>query len=88
MSETVLDRIKAYKLEEVAADKAARPLSDVEDAAREASPVRPFAAALQTTFISAWWQPISMRVPDSMPMVSRRQLSPPQSSPPPRGPPV
>ena len=23
----------------------------------------PFAAALQTTFISAWWQPISMRVP-------------------------
>ena len=43
---TVLDKIKAYKLEEVAADKAAKPLSAVEEAAREASPVRPFADAL------------------------------------------
>ncbi|MBR9764015.1 MAG: indole-3-glycerol phosphate synthase TrpC [Rhodobacteraceae bacterium] len=46
MSETVLDRIKAYKLEEVAADKAAKPLSEVEAEARQASPVRPFAEAL------------------------------------------
>ncbi len=46
MTTTVLDKIKAYKLEEVAADKAAVPLSDVEDAARAASPVRPFADAL------------------------------------------
>ncbi|MBT9384474.1 indole-3-glycerol phosphate synthase TrpC [Pseudooceanicola sp. CBS1P-1] len=46
MSETVLDRIKAYKLEEVAADKAAKPLAQVEDAARAASPVRHFADAL------------------------------------------
>ncbi|MGR3501393.1 indole-3-glycerol phosphate synthase TrpC [Pseudaestuariivita sp.] len=46
MTETVLDRIKAYKLDEIAADKAAVPLADVEDAAREASPVRPFADAL------------------------------------------
>ncbi|MBB5514731.1 indole-3-glycerol phosphate synthase [Rubricella aquisinus] len=45
----VLDRIKAYKLEEVAARKAARPLADVEDAARSASPVRPFGRALQDT---------------------------------------
>ncbi|UYV39090.1 indole-3-glycerol phosphate synthase TrpC [Rhodobacteraceae bacterium D3-12] len=43
---TVLDRIKAYKLEEVAADKAAKPLSDIEAEARAASPVRPFADAL------------------------------------------
>ncbi len=40
---TILDKIKAYKLEEVAADKAARPLSEVEAAARDAGPVRPFA---------------------------------------------
>ncbi len=43
---TVLDKIKAYKLEEVAADKAAKPLEAVEAEAREASPVRPFAEAL------------------------------------------
>lgn len=43
---TILDKIKAYKLEEVAARKAERPLADVEAAARGASPVRPFGAAL------------------------------------------
>ena len=46
MTETVLDKIKAYKLEEVAADKAAKPLETVETEARAASPVRPFADAL------------------------------------------
>ena len=45
--ETVLDRIRAYKLEEIAAARAARPLSEVEAAARAAGPVRPFAAALR-----------------------------------------
>ena len=34
MSETVLDRIKAYKLEEVAADKASKPYSAVEEEPR------------------------------------------------------
>lgn len=43
---TILDRIKTYKLEDVAARKAARPLADIEQAAREASPPRGFAAAL------------------------------------------
>lgn len=47
MTETILDRIKAYKLEEVAADKAAKPLDAVEAEARDAGPVRPFAEALQ-----------------------------------------
>lgn len=47
MSETILDKIKAYKLEEVAADKAAKPLADVEDEARAADPVRGFADRLQ-----------------------------------------
>ncbi|NVK59156.1 MAG: indole-3-glycerol phosphate synthase TrpC, partial [Rhodobacteraceae bacterium] len=42
-----LDKIKAYKLEEVAADKAAKPLADVEAEARAASPVRPFGPALR-----------------------------------------
>lgn len=44
---TILDKIKAYKLEEIAADKAARPLAQVEEDARNASPVRPFGAALR-----------------------------------------
>ena len=44
---TILDKIKAYKLEEVAADKKAKPLEAVEAEARDASPVRPFTTALQ-----------------------------------------
>ena len=43
---TILDKIKAYKLEEIAADKAAKPLEAVEADARAASPVRPFSDAL------------------------------------------
>ena len=46
MTDTILDKIKAYKLEEVARDKAERPLAEVEDAAKAAPPVRPFANAL------------------------------------------
>lgn len=44
---TVLDRIKAYKLEDIATRKAARPLADIEVAARNATPPRGFATALQ-----------------------------------------
>jgi len=47
MTYTILDKIKAYKLDEVAADKAAKPLAVVEAEARAAAPVRPFAAALK-----------------------------------------
>jgi indole-3-glycerol phosphate synthase len=43
---TILDRIKAYKLEEVARAKAATPLSELEAAARDASPPRGFARHL------------------------------------------
>lgn len=43
---TILDRIRAYKLEEIAAAKAARPLAAVEAEARDAPPVRRFTAAL------------------------------------------
>ncbi|WP_439563137.1 indole-3-glycerol phosphate synthase TrpC [Roseinatronobacter sp.] len=43
---TILDKIKAYKLEDVATRKAARPLAQVEDSARSASPPRGFARAL------------------------------------------
>ncbi|MGJ8625361.1 MAG: indole-3-glycerol phosphate synthase TrpC [Sulfitobacter sp.] len=46
MTDTILDKIKTYKLEEVAADKAAKPLEAVEAEANAASPVRPFAEAL------------------------------------------
>ncbi len=46
MSETVLDRIKAYKLEEVAAHKASKPYSAVEEEAKAAGPTRGFAKSL------------------------------------------
>ena len=46
MTQTILDKIKAYKLEEVAADKAAKPLEAVEAEAAEADPVRGFADRL------------------------------------------
>ncbi len=42
----VLDKIKAYKLEEVAAAKAAVPLATLEADAKDAPPTRGFAAAL------------------------------------------
>jgi len=45
---TILDKIKAYKLEDVATRKAARPRAQVEDAARNASAPRGFAKALAT----------------------------------------
>jgi len=44
----ILDKIKAYKLEEVIAQKRALPFKDLEDMAKEASPTRGFAAALET----------------------------------------
>ena len=43
----ILDKITAYKLEEIRAAKAARSLAAVEAAAREATPVRPFAGAIE-----------------------------------------
>ncbi|UWP96255.1 indole-3-glycerol phosphate synthase TrpC [Aliiroseovarius crassostreae] len=46
MTLTVLDKIKAYKLEHVAECKARHPLSEVEAAARNASAPRGFAKAL------------------------------------------
>ncbi|MFN6951813.1 MAG: indole-3-glycerol phosphate synthase TrpC [Albidovulum sp.] len=43
----ILEKIRAYKLEEIAAARRARPLAAVEAAAREAPPPRGFAAALR-----------------------------------------
>ncbi|MBN9886373.1 indole-3-glycerol phosphate synthase TrpC [Salipiger abyssi] len=54
MTQTILDKIKAYKLEEIAADKAAKPLAEVETEARAATPVRPFAKALREASASGY----------------------------------
>ncbi|MBN2906512.1 MAG: indole-3-glycerol phosphate synthase TrpC [Rhodobacteraceae bacterium] len=54
MSDTILDRIKAYKLDEVAADKAAKPLSQIEAEARTAPPVRGFAKALHHAALTGY----------------------------------
>lgn len=45
-SPTILDKIKAYKLEEIAAAKALHPMADIEAQAHDAAPVRPFVDAL------------------------------------------
>lgn len=47
MSEAFLDRVRNYKLQEIAADKRAKSLSDIEVEARAATAVRPFASALR-----------------------------------------
>ncbi len=46
---SILDRIRDYKLADVATRKTARPLGEIEAAARAAGPVRSFADALQRT---------------------------------------
>lgn len=46
MTDTILDKIKAYKLEEVASDKANKSMDAIEAEARDAGAVRPFAKAL------------------------------------------
>ncbi|MEP1766502.1 MAG: indole-3-glycerol phosphate synthase TrpC [Sulfitobacter sp.] len=51
MTQTILDKIKAYKLTEIEADKAAMPLAEVEAAVAAAPPVRPFADALHSAAI-------------------------------------
>lgn len=48
----ILDRIKAYKIEEIAKAKAERPLSGVEADARAASAVRDFAGALSAKAVT------------------------------------
>ena len=54
MTTSILDKIKAYKLEDVAARKADRPMAAVEAVAEAASPVRPFAEALQQASLEGY----------------------------------
>ncbi|GHC11042.1 indole-3-glycerol phosphate synthase [Gemmobacter nanjingensis] len=51
---TILDRIKAYKLEDVAARKIAQPLAEVEAAAKAAPAPRGFARALRDAATSGY----------------------------------
>lgn len=51
---TILDRIKAYKLEEIAARKVLRPLAELEQAARSAPAPRGFAKALSDAAITGY----------------------------------
>jgi len=48
----ILEKIGAYKLEEIAAAKQALPLAELEAIAKAASPVRGFAAALRSSIAS------------------------------------
>ena len=51
---TILDRIKAYKREEIAARKAARPLAALEEAAKAAPGTRGFVRALKEAAASGY----------------------------------
>jgi indole-3-glycerol phosphate synthase len=51
---TILDRIKAYKLEEVAKAKATTSLADLEAAAKSATPPRGFARALREATLNGY----------------------------------
>ncbi len=51
---TILDKIKAYKLEEIAAARAAHPLAEIEAEARAASAPRGFARALREASASGY----------------------------------
>lgn len=51
---TILDRIKSYKLEEIAAAKAALPLSDLQAQANSASAPRGFANALNRASVTGY----------------------------------
>ena len=51
---TILDRIKTYKLDEIAARKLATPLASVEDAAKGAPAPRGFAKALSEAVITGY----------------------------------
>jgi len=50
----ILDKIKAYKLAEIKAQKAETPLAEIEAQARAASPVRGFARALEAASKSGY----------------------------------
>ena len=54
MTDSILDKIKAYKLDDLTDRKAARPLAEVEAAASAADPVRPFAHALQRAALEGY----------------------------------
>lgn len=54
LTDTVLDRIKAYKLEHIAACKAATPLSEIEARARKAPATRPFARSLHEASLTGY----------------------------------
>jgi indole-3-glycerol phosphate synthase len=54
MTETILDKIKAYKLDEIAADKLAVPLAEIEAQASLTPPVRSFGEALHAASVEGY----------------------------------
>jgi len=78
MTETVLDKIKAYKLEEVAADKAQKPLGDLEAEAQAAPEIRGFAKALQKATRQGYGLMAEVKKASPTKGLSRPDFNPPE----------
>ncbi len=74
---TILDRIKAYKLDEITARKAARALSEVEEAARNAPAPRGFGRALAEAATTGYGLIAEIKMPARPKVSSAPILIPP-----------
>jgi indole-3-glycerol phosphate synthase len=75
---TILDRIKTYKLEEVAKAKATTPFADLEAAAKAAAPPRGFARALREATLTGYGLIAEIKKASPSKGLIRKDFDPPE----------